>query len=117
MTMFKNEVFNCIKAVLVSEEENNISEIDLDISSEKREIFKILKGPATIIGQCYETNIVAMKCRYKESYFELMKNRNILPKPFDDEKDTIGPILLVRMNKNALPEDFTISEYTAMKNT
>ncbi|MDA9846991.1 hypothetical protein N9C10_03595 [Flavobacteriaceae bacterium] len=114
--MFKNEVFTSVKAVLVSEEENNISEIDLDISSEKREIFKILKGPATIIGQCYVTDVVAMKCRHEESQFELMENRNTLPKPFNEETGIIGSVLLVRMNKNALPEDFTISEYTAMKN-
>jgi hypothetical protein len=114
--MFKNEVFTSVKAVLVSEEENNISEIDLDISSEKREIFKILKGPATIIGQCYDTNVVAMKCRHEESFFELMKNRNTLPKPFHEETDIVGPILLVRMNEHALPEDFTVSEYTVMKN-
>ena len=69
--MFKNETFQPVKAVLISEEEGNVSEIDLDISSEKREIFKLLKGPATFIGQCYETNIVAMKCR--ESIFELCR--------------------------------------------
>ena len=115
--MFRNEVFTSVKAVLVSEEENNISEIDLDISSQKREIFKILKGPTTFIGQCYDTNVVAMKCRHEESHFELLKNRNILPKPFHEEKDIIGSVLLVRMNENALPEDFTIEEYNDMKNS
>lgn len=115
--MFKNEVFTSVKAVLVSEEENNISEIDLDISSEKREIFKILKGPATIIGQCYDTNVVAMKCRHEESHFKLMQNRNTLPKPFHEEINIIGSVLFVRMNEHALPEDFTISEYKTMKNS
>ena len=115
--LFKNEVFTSVRAVLVSEEENSISEIDLDISSEKREIFKILKGPATIIGQCYDTNVVAIKCRHEETHFELMKNRNTLPKPFHEEKDIIGAVLLIRMNEDALPEDFTMSEYTAMKNS
>lgn len=107
--MFKNEVFAPVKAVLVSEEEGNVSEIDLDISSEKREIFKILKGPSTFVGMCYEKNIVVMKCR--ESIFDLMKNRNKLPKPFDEETEIFGPVLFIRMNENSEPEDFTLNEY------
>ena len=110
--MFKNETFQPVKAVLISEEEGNVSEIDLDISSEKREIFKLLKGPATFIGQCYETNIVAMKCR--ESVFDLLENRNTLPKPFHEETEIYGPVLLVRMNEKAEPEDFTLDEFSKM---
>lgn len=108
--MFKNENFPPVKAVLVSEEEGNVSEIDLDISSEKREIFKLLKGPATFIGMCYETNVVAMKCR--ESVFELLENRNKLPKPFNQENETVrGPVLFIRMNEDADPENFTLEEF------
>lgn len=110
--MFANESFDPVKAILISEEEGNITEISVDISSEKREIFKILKGPATFIGQCYETNIVAMKCR--ESVFDLMENRNKLPKPFDEETGICGPVLLIRMNEKAEPEDFTFEEYSRM---
>lgn len=86
-----------------------MSEIDLDISSEKNEIFKILKGPATFIGQWPDINVVILKCR--ESVFELLTNRNVLPHPFTDETVT-GPVLLVRMNGDADPEDFTLAEYT-----
>lgn len=109
--MFQKKTFSSVKAVLISEEDGNVSEIDLDISSEKREIYKILKGPATFIGQWPEKDVVIMKCR--ESVFELMKNRNTLPPPFHEE-DTIGPILLVRMNEDSDPKDFTLEEYHGM---
>ena len=107
--MFKNETFQPVKAVLISEEEGNVSEIDLDISSEKREIFKLLKGPSTFIGMCYEKNVVAMKCR--ESVFDLLQNRNKLPKPFDEETEIFGPVLFIRMNEDSEPENFTLKEY------
>lgn len=96
------------KAVLISEEENHVTEIDLDISSEKREIYNILKGRATFIGQWPELDVVIMKCL--ESPFELMLNRNVLPAPFDTEV-VVGSILLVRMDENSDPQDFTLAEY------
>ena len=100
--------FESVKAVLISEEEGHITEIDLNISSEKKEIFNILKGPATFIGQWPELEVVIMKCR--ETVFELTENRNKLPKPFDEEY-TIGPIILIRMDFNSDPQDFTLEEY------
>lgn len=101
-------MFSSVKAVLISEEEEHITEIDLDISSEKREIFKLLKGPGTFIGQWPEIDVVIMKCR--ESIFSLMENRNTLPPPFETEK-VLGPILLIRMDENSDPQDFTLEEY------
>lgn len=92
------------KAVLIGEQENDISEIDLDIT----QIFLILKGPATFIGQWPELDVVIMKCR--ESIFELVLNHNVLPAPFETEA-VLGPILLVRMNADSEPEDFTVQEY------
>ena len=49
-----------------------------------------------------------MKCR--ESVFELLENRNKLPRPFDEER-TIGSILMVRMDENSEPQNFTLEEY------
>jgi hypothetical protein len=40
------------------------------------------------------------------------KNDNILPYPFDKE-DTYGKILLVRMDENSEPQDFTLDEYNS----
>ena len=102
-------MFRPVKAVLISEEDGHITEIDIDISSQKKEIFCILKGQATFIGQWSEIDVVIMKCR--ESIFELMMNRNVLPAPFDTEV-VVGPILLIRMDENSDPHDFTLEEYT-----
>jgi hypothetical protein len=105
-------MFSPVKAVLISEEEGHVTEIDIDISSEKREIFSILKGQATFIGQWPEIDVVIMKCR--ESVFDLMTNRNVLPAPFDTEI-VVGPILLIRMDENSDPQDFTLEEYTRFR--
>ena len=105
-------MFRPVKAVLISEEEDHVTEIDIDISSQKKEIFSILKGQATFIGQWPEIDVVIMKCR--ESIFELMMNRNVLPAPFDTEV-VVGPILLIRMDENSEPRDFTLEEYTLLQ--
>ena len=95
-----------VKCVLVSEDEGNISDVDIDIKG--TDLYKVLKGTGTFVGQLPDTNIVIMKC--DESYFELMENRNRLPDPFHDEV-IFGPILLIHMDENADPQDFTTSDY------
>jgi hypothetical protein len=40
----------------------------------------------------------------------LLKNENILPKPFEDE-EVYGKILLMRMDENSDPQDLTVDEY------
>ena len=49
-----------------------------------------------------------MKC--DESFFELLENRNKLPEPFHDEV-VFGPILMIRMDENADPKDFFLSDF------
>ena len=95
-----------VNCVLISEEEGHITDVQVCIKG--NDLFKILKGTATFIGQLPETDIVIMKC--DTSYFELTENRNILPEPFQNEK-VFGPILLIRMDENAEPQDFTVLEY------
>jgi len=94
-----------VKCVLVSEEEGNVSEVDVNIRG--NDLYRILKGTGTFIGQFPDTDIVIMKC--DESLFELLENRNRLPEPFHDEV-VVGPILMIRMDENADPQDFTVSE-------
>lgn len=104
-----------MKAVLVSETYGDISEIDLDIHPKKNEIFNILKGPGTFVGQWPESDVVIMKCR--ESLFNLQKNENILSEPFDKEI-IYGPILFIRMDENAEHQDLTLNETESwLKNT
>ena len=92
-------------AVLIKEQDGNILEIDLDIDPSKNEIFLRLGGPATFIGQWPDLDVVIMKSVSGEAL-----NHNVLPTPFNLE-EVYGPILLVRMDENSDPRDFTLKEY------
>jgi len=92
-------------AVLIKEIHGHIQEIDLDIDPKKNEIFKILSGSPTFIGQWPEIEVVIIK-----SQQNIVVNENHLPIPFHEEV-THGPILLVRMDENSDPRDFTLNEY------
>lgn len=93
-------------AVLIEEQQGRIREVDIDVDS--TDTFQLLKGPGTFIGQWPEIFVVIMKCR--ESPLELMPNENILPPPFENE-ETRGAVILIRMDEDAEPRDFTVTEY------
>ena len=95
-------------AVLIHEEKGNIEEIELDIDPRKNEIFKILSGRGTFIGQWPEIEVVIMK-----GVIEGKLNENILPKPFHNEKVN-SKILLIRMDKDSEPQDFPKSEFISL---
>jgi len=94
------------KAVLIHEEFDDVAEIDIDIDPVKNQIFKVLQGPATFIGQWPELDVVIMKCASAEGE----QNSNTLPSPFSDER-ILGKILLMRMDADSEPQDFTLNEY------
>lgn len=95
------------KAVLIHEKKDQVEEIDLDISPSKNQIFKILRGRQTFIGQWPDIDVVIMKPEDGK-----VKNENNLPHPFDVE-DVYGKILLVRMDENSDPQDFTLDEFNS----
>ena len=95
------------RAVLIREQFGDVREIDLDIDPRKNEIFKILSGSPTFIGQWLEIDVVIMKAQYASK-----PNNNTLPHPFENEQ-VCGSILLVRMDENSDPRDFDIEEYLA----
>jgi hypothetical protein len=95
-----------VNCVLISEEEGHVTNVEVSLKGD--DLFRILKGTATFIGQLPETDVVIMKCDI--SYFELIENRNKLPEPYEKEV-VFGPILLIRMDENADPQDFTLLEY------
>lgn len=97
------------KAILIHEKLGNIQEIDLDITPSKNEIFKLLQGRQTFIGQWPEIDVVIMKAETAT-----LINDNILPKPFDAE-EVYGKILLIRMDEESEPRDFTLEEYSRYK--
>ena len=92
-------------AILIKEQLGDIQQIDLDIDPRKNEIFLLLSGTATFIGQWPELDVVIMKPQYG-----VKTNNNTLPSPFDAE-EIKGSILLVRMDENSDPCDFTLEEY------
>jgi hypothetical protein len=96
------ETFAC---VLISEEEGHVTEIR---STLDQDLYTILKGTATFIGQYADIDVIVMRC--SETPFQLMENRNRLPPPFENER-VVGPVLLVRMDERADPKDFTLKEY------
>ena len=97
-------------AVLIREELGDVRQIELDIDPKKNEIFLLLSGSATFIGQWPDLDVVIMKPQYGSSL-----NNNKLPPPFDTE-EVRGSILLVRMDEESEPQDFTLAEYLSFLN-
>ncbi len=100
-------------AVLINEKRNDIHEIHVDISPYKNEIFKILKGKASFLGQWPDEQVVIVKTEPEEALTELKLNTNRLPRPFTN-MIVYGRILLLRMDDNADPQNFTLKEYHKM---
>ena len=98
------------RAILIKEGRCDINEIDLDIDPSKNEIVKLLLGRPTFIGQWPEIDVVILKAESGH----VRRNKHILPEPFTEE-ETLGPILLVRMDHNSDPQDFTLREYNLFR--
>ena len=61
-------------AVLINEKRNDIHEIHVDISPYKNEIFKILKGKASFLGQWPDEQVVIVKTEPNDALSELLIN-------------------------------------------
>ena len=96
------------RAVIIREKLGDIEEIELDITPEKNEIYNLLGGKATFIGQWCEIDVVIIK-----AVRGVTPNYNIIPPPFNDEV-VMGPILLIRMDEDSEPQDFTLEEYQTL---
>mgnify|MGYP001157077406 FL=1 len=101
------------RAVLINEKRNEIHEIHVDISPYKNEIFKILRGKASFLGQWPDEQVVIIKTEPEDSFTDLGLNTNRLPRPFTN-MTVYGRILLLRMDDNADPQDFTLTAYHRM---
>ena len=60
--------------ILINENRNDIHEIDIDLSPDKNEIFNILRGKASFLGQWPEEQVVIVKSENTDSLFELKLN-------------------------------------------
>ena len=99
-----------IKSVVVHETRGNIEEIDIDLLPEKNEIANLLGGNATFLGQ-WEDDLVVILVRASTESLEL--NANKLPRPFTNMR-IFGKILMIRMDEESEPQDFTLQEYKTM---
>ena len=101
------------RVILINEKRNDIHEIDIDLSPDQNEIYKILRGKASFLGQWPDEQVVIVKCNPNETMFDLALNENRLPRPFTNML-VFGRILLIRMDDDAEPQDFKLKEYYKM---
>lgn len=92
-------------AVLIHEKLDQIQEVELDLAPHVNEAHILLERHPTFIGQWPEIDVVIMK-----SEIGKIPNENILPEPFNNE-DVLGPILLIKMDEQSEPQNFTLEEY------
>ena len=95
-----------VKAVVINAS-GKVVEKEIDMTPKVDIVSKVLGGPATIVGQ-YQNGAVVMKL--KDPKESMDHNEATLPAPFDKEPIQ-GKILLVRMDENSEPQDFTAEDY------
>jgi ribosomal protein L21E len=106
-----DESFEPVRAVLADVGKGDIKEIIIDISSKNSEVTKYLGGCGTFVGQWEDHYVVIMM---REEQMDCVRNLNTLTAPFHDDIIN-GPILLIRMDCNALPKDLTLKEVQESK--
>ena len=92
-------------AVLIHEKLDQIREVELDLAPHVNEAYIVLARHPTFIGQWPEIDVVIMKSKIGE-----VPNENDLPEPFSNV-DVLGPILLIKMDEQSQPQNFTLEEY------
>tara|TARA_B100000497_G_scaffold70944_1_gene79744 strand:+ start:558 stop:869 length:312 start_codon:yes stop_codon:yes gene_type:complete len=92
-------------AVLIHEKLDQIQEVELDLAPHVNEAHILLGRHPTFIGQWPEIDVVIMK-----SEIGKVPNENDLPEPFSNV-DVLGPILLIKMDEQSQPQNFTLEEY------
>ena len=92
-------------AVLIHEKLDQIREVELDLAPHVNEAHILLGRHPTFIGQWPEIDVVIMKSEIGE-----VPNENDLPEPFSNV-DVLGPILLIKMDEQSQPQNFTLEEY------
>jgi hypothetical protein len=91
-------------------------ELSFDSTPAKNEASMILGGSATFVGQFPAVNVIVMRLRDAGSATPVSKHSAALAPPLHAlEAPVRGDMLLVRMDDEGEPADFTLSEYTAFK--
>jgi len=105
-----NEEGPHVKTVILHEDGTEEEKV-LDMTPRLDTLGQILNNRVSFIGQ-WEDEYVVIVYGYDQSCGK--QNKNILPYPYETIRVN-GPIILVRMDGDAIPRDFTLDEYHYMK--
>ena len=95
-----------IVKVVILKVDGTREESTFDMTPMKNTLGKYLNDSVTFIGQYEDEQVVITKGLNSTE----PENKNTLPSPFHEEKHN-GDIVLIRMDDNAIPKDFTLQEY------
>lgn len=98
-----------IVKVVILKTDGTQEESVFDMTPMKNTLGKYLNDSVTFIGQYEEQQVVITKGLNSTA----QKNKNVLPEPFHEEEHN-GDIVLIRMDDDANPKDFTLVEYAGL---
>eukprot|EP01138_Halocafeteria_seosinensis_P005448 gb/GECG01005569.1/.p1 GENE.gb/GECG01005569.1/~~gb/GECG01005569.1/.p1 ORF type:complete len:306 (+),score=98.45 gb/GECG01005569.1/:1-918(+) len=90
------------------QKESTISQLELDMTPSENKIVEAMGGSVTILGQYNDIDTVVLKLRNPGE--NAVKNPHKLQPPLHNQV-VYGPLLMVRMDADANPQDFTKQEY------
>jgi hypothetical protein len=90
--------------MVILKPDGTIVEETFDSTPSKNHLSELVGGPVTILGKYHQNSVILLKLRCPQP--DASVNSHVLHAPFADA-EVVGPIAMVRMNNEALPEDFT----------
>jgi len=99
--------------IVILKADGVVKEETFDSTPAKNELSELMGGPVTILGKYHQNGVILLKLRSPQP--NSPKNSHPLHAPFAEE-EVIGPIALVKMDKDALPVDFTKADFEAFMN-
>ena len=97
-----------VRCVFVRADSGLAEEIELDMTPKKAAPSAILGGTPTFAGTISSLDVVVMVLA--DPAGNLSRNKHVLPPPMD-QREIVGPILMIRMDENSEPQHFTLAEY------
>ena len=82
----------------------------LNLEMKSSDLYNKIGGRTSFIGQYPEIYVIIVKLFEPEK--NLAINKHVLPEPFDTQS-VQGPIVLIKIDEESEPQDFTIFEWNA----
>lgn len=98
--------------IIVVHTDGTLENRKVDMSPRLDPMGNVLGGPITIHGQLHALETIIIKCQ--ETDTEIEKNKHMLPPPFHNDI-IYGNMVLVRMDKHAIPQSIYSDEYLSFK--